>query len=75
MAPNKVLGCSNKATTLRNEGWRFVFKTFISFIFKEKKAISLPAIKKESRNNIARAKDSMAIAVGVKATNRFKKVL
>jgi hypothetical protein len=68
----KVLGCSSKVTILLKEGCCFVLSALISFTFSEKKATSLPAIRKERMYNITAIKRSNTVAAGVKIVRRFK---
>ena len=65
MDARKVLGCSKSVTIRLKEGcWR-VLKTFISFWLREKKATSLPAIKKESINKIMAVKINTPVTAGI----------
>jgi hypothetical protein len=69
MEANRIFGCSSRFTILLKEGCFFVLSTLMSLLLSEKKATSLPAIKKESTNNTSNAKRSMVVAAELMASN------
>lgn len=68
MDASNVFGCSNSATIRLNDGCFRVFNTLISFDVSEKKATSLPEIKKENMNRIKSVNISTVVAAGVIAS-------
>ena len=69
---NNVLGCSSKDTTRLKDGCCFVLRLLISLTVSEKKATSLPAIKKDRRYKTAAIKLSRMVAAGVSNDSRVK---
>ena len=64
-----ILGCSSKCTMRRKDGCCLVLSRLRSFDVRENKATSLPAIKKESRNNKNAIMTKITVAVGGKTDN------
>jgi hypothetical protein len=61
---NNVFGCSMRRTILLKEGFFLFFRMFTSLEEREKKATSLPAIKKESKKSKANKKNRTVEATG-----------
>jgi hypothetical protein len=72
MEARSVFGCSSKETTRLKEGCCFVLRLLMSLTVSEKKATSLPAIKKERRYSTAAIKLSRMVAAGVNTDSRLK---
>ena len=60
-----ILGCSSKCRILLKAGCFFLLRILISLMDKEKKAISLPAIKNDKRKSAMKITISMPVTDGL----------